>query len=100
MDFGIIQPPEQLADYVRFFWFLEYNAAKHSPFVHNAFAYPCAELIFCYKGQFSYNSKFEAEKSLASGIYGQTETFSKIASKVDFGIFGVYLYPQSLPQLF
>jgi len=100
MNGKVIQPSQQLADYVRFFWFSEGNASIHNPFVHHAFAYPCPELIFCYKGQFSYNSEFAAERTLSSGIYGQTQTFSKVASKVDFGIFGIYLYPHALPQLF
>jgi AraC-like DNA-binding protein len=100
MNFKVIQPPHQLADYVRFFWFSEGNASIHKPFVHHAFAYPCPELLFCYKGQFKYNSEFEAERTLSSGIYGQTQTFSKVASKADFGIFGFYLYPHALPQLF
>src|SRR6266542_725895 len=100
MNFKVIQPPQQLADYVRFFWFSECDASIHKPFVHHAFAYPCPELIFCYKGQFKYNSEFEAEQTLSSGIYGQTQTFSKVASKTDFGIFGFYLYAHALPQLF
>jgi hypothetical protein len=83
MNFKVIQPPHQLADYVRFFWFSEGNASIHKPFVHHAFAYPCPELLFCYKGQFKYNSEFEAERTLSSGIYGQTQTFSKVASKAD-----------------
>src|SRR5690606_26144100 len=100
MNFDIIQPPRQLADYVRFFWFLEYNALIDKPFVHHAFAYPCPELIFCYKGQFKYKSSLEAEKTLISGIYGQTQTFSQVASNAGFGIFGFYLYPHALPLLF
>jgi len=100
MNFKVIQPPQQLADYVRYFWFLEGSASMHNPFVHHAFAYPCPELLFCYKGQFKYNAGFEAERMLFSGIYGQTQTFSKVASKADFGIFGLYLSPHALPQLF
>jgi AraC-like DNA-binding protein len=100
MEFKIIQPPQQLADFVRFFWFAEYDASTDKPFVHHAFAYPYPELIFCYKGKFNYSFELEAAKTLASGIYGQTATFSKIASITDFGILGVYLYPHAFPQLF
>ncbi len=99
MNYGIIQPPKQIAEYVRFFWFSEAKASVEMPYVHNAFAYPCPELIFCYKGHFKYASKFEAERTLASGIYGQTESFSNVISQVDFGVFGIYLYPHCLPQL-
>lgn len=100
MNYKVIQPPKHLADYVRFFWFSEGNASTHKPFVHHAFAYPWAEIIFCYKGQFKYSFEFEAEKTFTSGIYGQTQTFSKVALTADFGIFGFYLYPHALPQLF
>jgi hypothetical protein len=100
MNYDIIQPPQKLAGYIRFFWFCEVHATIHKPFVHHAFAYACPELIFCHKGQFKYNAALEAERTLASGIYGQTQTFSRVASKEDFGIFGLYLYPHTLPQLF
>jgi hypothetical protein len=63
MNFKVIYPRQQLADYVRFFWFAEGDASIHNPYVHRAFAYPCPEFIFCYKGQFNYNLEFEAEKS-------------------------------------
>jgi len=100
MNYGIIQPPQQLSDYVRFFWFSEADASMQNPFVHHAFAYPCPEIIFCYKGQFTHSTELGPEKKLTPGIYGQTQTFSKVASSADFGIFGFYLYPHALPQLF
>jgi len=100
MNYGIIQPPQRLGDYVRFFWFLEADATIQKPFVHHAFAYPCPEIVFCYKGQFGFNFELEPEKNLTSGIYGQTQTFSKVTSKVDFGVFGFYLYPHALPNYF
>jgi hypothetical protein len=100
MNYKVLQPPQQLADYVRFFWFLEYSASSGKPFVHNAFAHHCPEFIFCYKGQFKYKSALDQEKILVPGIYGQTQSFSKVASDTDFGIFGFYLYPHALAQLF
>jgi len=51
MNFKIIQPSQQLADYVRLFWFLEYSASKETQFVHHSFAHHCSEIVFCYKGQ-------------------------------------------------
>jgi AraC-like DNA-binding protein len=100
MNFRAIQPPLHLAGYVRFFWFSEGKASMDRPYVHHAFAYPCPEFTFCYKGQFTYHTGFETERTLVSGVYGQTATFSKVASKAGFGIFGFYLYPHALPQLF
>jgi AraC-like DNA-binding protein len=97
MDYGIIQPPLHLSDYVRFYWFIEGNL----PYTHHAFAYPCPELIFCYKGHFKYSVGHGKNSSLTSGIFGQTETFSVVTlNNEDFGIFGVYLYPHAFPQLF
>ena len=100
MNFKIIQPPPQLAGYVRFFWFLEGSASIDNPFVHHAFAYSYPELTFCYKGQFNYLFGFEKGQTLSPGIYGQTHTFSKVTAKADFGIFACYLYPQAFMQLF
>ncbi|HMR83711.1 MAG TPA: helix-turn-helix transcriptional regulator [Niabella sp.] len=100
MNYKIICPPRQLAYYVRFIWFLEANASVDRPFTHHAFAHHCPEMIFCYKGQFNYRSGLGAEHKLVSGIYGQTQTFSKVVANVDFGVFGFYLYPYAVAQLF
>jgi len=100
MNFKIIHPPPHLADYIRFFWFLEYNASKEQPFIHHAFAHHCPEVIFCYKGQFKYKSVADTEKNLITGIYGQTASISSVISNTDFGILGFYLYPHALTQLF
>ena len=100
MNHKVIQPPPQLADYVRFLWFLEYSPSNDKPFVHHAFAHHCTEIIFCYKGQFKYKPAFDTEKNLISGIYGHTQSFSRVASTTDFGIIGLYLYPHALAQLF
>src|SRR5689334_6981954 len=94
-DYGMIKPPPHLSDYVRFFWFTEGVASVNAPFVHKAFAYPSPEFIFCYKGQFKYNVALSAEKILTPGIYGQTQTYSKVSAQGKFGVFGFYLYPQA-----
>ena len=78
MNYKIIPPPPILADYVRFLWFLEMDASTDKRFVHHAFAHHCPEITFCYKGQFKYKSGFEGEKNLISGIYGQTQIFSRV----------------------
>lgn len=100
MNYKIIYPPPQLADFVRFFWFLEISATSNMPFIHHAFAHHSPEIIFCYKGQFKHKIANETETNLISGVYGQTQTFSKATSITDFGIFGFYLYPYALTQLF
>ena len=100
MDFKVILPSPQLADYVRFFWFSEGDASTEKPFIHHAFAYHCPEIVFCYKGQFNYKSVGNAEKTLVPGIYGHTQTFGRVESNTSFGALGCYLYPHALAQLF
>jgi AraC-like DNA-binding protein len=97
MNYGLIQPPKHLADFVRFFWFIEGNQS----YVHRAFAYTCPELIFCYRGHFRYSAGHNADSTLTSTIFGQTDTFSRVTlNNEEFGILGVYLYPHTFPQLF
>ncbi|MCF3108141.1 helix-turn-helix transcriptional regulator [Niabella sp. CC-SYL272] len=100
MDYKVMRPPQQLADYVRFIWFLETDVSTDRPFIHHAFAHHCPEVLFCYKGQFRHQSGFKEEQKLISGVYGQTHTFSKVVSNAAFGIFGFYLYPYAFTQLF
>jgi len=100
MKYGIIPPPARLAAFIRNFWFAEGAALQQHPYVHHAFAYTCPELIFCYKGQFRHSMSGAKEQLLVPGIYGQTQTFSKVTATNDFGVFGFYLYPHALPQLF
>ncbi|NJK95435.1 MAG: AraC family transcriptional regulator [Bacteroidales bacterium] len=100
MDYQIIQPPPQLADYIRLFWYLEFNATEDKPFVHRAFAHHCFEIVFCYKGQFKFQAAFDRENNLGSGVYGQTQSISKVTSNTNFGVLGIYLYPYALTQLF
>lgn len=100
MVYQVVKPPPHLAGYVKFFWFAEANASTQNPYVHHAFAYPCPEFIFCYKGSFRYQAGTRAEQDLSPGVYGQTESFSKVFSQNQFGVFGFYLYPHALPELF
>lgn len=97
MHYGIIHPPPHLATFVRFYWYIE----GYLPYLHRAFAYPCPEIVFCYKGHFWYGAGYSDEKELVSGVFGQTDTFSRVRlDKEPFGILGIYLYPHALTQLF
>lgn len=99
MKHQIIAPPQHLSDYIRMFWFLEFDASPENIFTHLSFAYHCCEITFCYKGQFKVQSATNPTSILASGIYGQTLHNSTITSDQSFGIFGIYLYPYTLKQL-
>lgn len=100
MKFELIAPPPHLADYVRLFWFMEFNTAGRAPFIHHAFAHHCCEVIFCYSGSLRYESASAGERRLFSGVYGQTQHISKVTAEAGFGAFGCYLYPYALMQLF
>lgn len=45
MNYKIIHPPPPLADYVKFFWFLEINSSKDKPFLGKG---PLKILVFQY----------------------------------------------------
>ncbi len=101
MVFNIFQAPAFLREYVRFFWVLESNEPAAFPFVHRATAECCPELIFYYKGEVKlFTSESDPEKTFSSGLYAQSRAFRKFAIEKEFGMLGVYLYPQTIPLLF
>jgi AraC-like DNA-binding protein len=94
-------PPRELTDYVRFFWSLDAEVISFGNFVHRALPDNCFELIFYPVGQFSISSLNGAEgNTFRSGIFGQADKFRLFKTDRDFSLFGVYLYPYSLPQFF
>jgi AraC-like DNA-binding protein len=101
MVFNTFPAPAYLAEYVRFFWILESNEPATFPFIHRATAECCPEFIFYFKGEVKvFTSEDNAEKTFASGIYAQSRDFRKFAIEKEFGMLGVYLYPQTIPLLF
>ena len=101
MQYYVIQPPPEISCYVRNFWVLEGSVSKHEPFIHRVLADCCPEFIFYYKGAFQrINLNNRAENCLQSGIYGQTRLHTQYLVNEDFGIFGTYLYPYTITQLF
>jgi AraC-like DNA-binding protein len=101
MKYFTIKPSEKLADYVRYFWVLEGEASDDEPYIHRSMADGCAELIFHYNGVFDeLLQNTSVEKSFSSGLAGQSQLFRRFLIKQNFGIFGVYLYPFAVSQLF
>lgn len=101
MVFNVFQPPAFLREYVRFFWTLESNEPAPYPFIHRATAECCPEFIFYYKGEVKvFASQSDPEKTFSSGVYAQSRAFRKFAIEKEFGMLGVYLYPQTIPLLF
>ena len=81
----------------------------HQPYVYRSMADPCAELVFHYQGVF-YNldndgqalftgpDSTEAE-DLAT-LQGPSRKYKRFVTYEDFGIFGAYLYPFAIPDVF
>jgi AraC-like DNA-binding protein len=97
MNYYTIAPSLSLSAYVRFFWVLESN----EPYCHRSMADGCAEMIFHYKGTFDeITLPTQIEKSFMSGLHGPSKNYRRFITNESFGIFGVYLYPFAIPQLF
>ena len=93
-------PPPHLAAHIRSFWVLEGRLAG-MPYTHRTMADGCAEMVFHYKGPFKeVTASGKMEDSFLSGYHGQTDRFRRFTIDTHFGIFGVYLYPFALPDLF
>lgn len=101
MIFQTFIPPTTLRAYVRFFWVLEGELEKGKSYVHRTLADGCPELLFHYKGRFDkIGTDGKTDKSFISGIHGQSQQFGRFIIDQSFGIFGVYLYPFTVPELF
>ena len=97
MRYYTIPPPQSLKDLVRFFWVLE----SDSPYTHRNLADGCVELFFHYKGIFTELKKNGATYTAsASGIQGPSQSYRRFTIDQGFGMFGAYLYPYAIPQLF
>lgn len=97
MRYYTIPPPCSLKGLVRFFWVLE----SDSLYTHRNLADGCVELFFHYKGIFTELQKDgTTQTASASGIQGPSQSYRRFTIDQNFGMFGVYLYPYAIPQLF
>lgn len=60
----------------------------------------CPELLFHYKGRFEKLENDQTKNCFSSGIQGQSHEFKRFWVDRNFGMFGVYLYPYAIPELF
>lgn len=90
-------PPPQLARHVRMFWAFEYEVPDGEPYVYRSLADGCAEMVFHYKGRFS---QLDGSCDQTAVLHAQTSRYTRFLTHGSFGIFGAYLYPSALPQLF
>jgi len=98
MKYYTIKPPDSLNYYVRCFWVLESNAPSYT---HREIAGVFPELLFHYKGRFDeLKSNGTKERSFISGLHGQSPRYSRFHIDEPFAMFGICLYPYTLPLLF
>lgn len=101
MNYFTTKPTPRLAEYVRQFWQLEGEASFDKPYIHRSMADGCVELIFHYQGIFDeLITDNLMEKSIVSGLVGQSQTFKRFSINQNFGIFSAYLYPFAVTHLF
>ncbi|MES2777309.1 MAG: helix-turn-helix domain-containing protein [Bacteroidota bacterium] len=97
MNYYTIPPPSQLSNYVRCFWVLEGGG----PYTHRSMADGCAEMVFHYKAVFDeITSSENIESSFTASLSGPSQVYRRFVTHENFGIFGVYLYPYAIPQMF
>lgn len=90
-------PPAPLARYVRMFWAFEYQVPAGQPYVYRSLADGCAEMVFHYKSRFT---ELGGSCGHTAVLHAQTSRYRRFLTHGSFGIFGAYLYPSALPQLF
>lgn len=97
MQYFTIAPPVSLEKFVRYFWVLESNSA----YTHHSMGSGCPELIFHYANRFEeINAKGEREISFHTGLRAASCHSRQFITSSAFGIFGAYLYPYAIPELF
>ncbi|MEO5893968.1 MAG: DUF6597 domain-containing transcriptional factor [Ferruginibacter sp.] len=97
MRYYTIPSPPLLNNYIRCFWVLEGDG----PYIHRSMADGCAEMVFHYKSVFDeICASDKIESSFNAGLSGPSRVFRRFVTDKNFGIFGVYLYPYAVPQLF
>ena len=97
MNYYTIKPSPLLAPFIRFYWVLESN----DPYTHVSMPDVCPELLFHYRGRFleTFDGK-KSENSFVSGVHGPSSKPRTFTIGEGFGIFGIYLYPQTVSLLF
>ncbi|HWB27012.1 MAG TPA: AraC family transcriptional regulator [Chitinophagaceae bacterium] len=97
MKYYTIKPPGSIAAYIRSFWVLEHEEA----YIYRSLADGCTEMVFHYNNPFDeIMPGGQIEKSFASGIHAQSRKVRRFTVNRGFGIFGVYMYPFAMKELF
>ena len=97
MKYYTIPPSASLANFVRFFWVLESTGLTYT---HRSMADVCPEMVFHYSGCFEEIREGKTEPASIAVLQGPLTRIRRFKIDKAFGIFGVYLYPYSIPFLF
>lgn len=100
INFEFTRPPADLDGLVKYFWVLEGTASPAIPYRHRALVDGCAQMLFAFKGGFRRLEGDEAGPVLTSALACQTQHTLTYSLEEDFGLFGICLYPFSIPYLF
>lgn len=72
----------------------------NEPFFYRSMADGSAEMIFHYYGPFSEMTDRTTQTAAVAVLHAQSRHYRRFVTPASFGIFGVYLYPFAIPQLF
>lgn len=81
------------------FWVFEHDVPDGEPYVYRSMADGCAEMVFHYKNNFS-ELDTDDQSYHPAVVHAQSSRHRRFLTHGSFGIFGAYLYPSALPQLF
>lgn len=100
INFEFTRPPADLSGLIKYFWVLEGTASPDEPYHHRALVDGCAQMLLAFKGGFQRLEGDEAGPVLTSALACQTQYPRIYGLQEDFGLFGVCLFPFSIPYLF
>ncbi|ASZ12961.1 helix-turn-helix domain-containing protein [Chitinophaga pendula] len=98
MQYRQITPPEELREYVRYYWTLESPGANQGPQVFAPTADGCPGMVF---QQPDIGTYFQYDKQLPPiFLYGQTTRYMELFCKGRVSTIGICLYPTALYAVF
>lgn len=101
MNYYTIPSPLHLKPYVRCFWVLEHDlGANEDSYIYRSIADGCVEMVFHYQSAFDELITGGQPHNWLSGIHFQSSRYRRFETKQNFGIFGAYIYPFSVPYFF
>jgi AraC-like DNA-binding protein len=98
MEFRQIPPPEQLRNYIRYFWVAESQPTDFSSTSFRTIADGCPGLIFQHQDE---GVLFQNDKRLPPAIlYGQATRHAELKINGRFHTIGIFFYPHALKSIF